>query len=497
MGGGFASFRQNCAAQIPASFWRDIFKMAMWNYVVTAHKPSNVNLCVTGNFTAPNEQNLIVAKCNRLVIYKLTADGLHPVMDTPIYGRIANIELFRMNGAEKDFLFLSTERFKFCVLEYDMISGELITKAMGDVSDRIGNRVDSGQITRIDPERRMIGLHIYDGFFKVIPFDTKGALKEAFNIRLEELQVLDLQFLYGCTVPTILVLYQDPKEMRHLKTYEINFRDRDFQQGPWQQSGVEMGATLIIPVPMPLGGAVLVGEQTLTYLNGDKGETKTIPMSPTVIRAFGKIDDNGSRYLLGDHFGRLYVLVLEHDGTKVLGLKLDLLGETSCASCLAYLDSGVVFVGSCFGDSQLIRLHPDKDESGSNIEILETFPNLGPIQDMCVVDLERQGQGQVITCSGTLKDGSLRIVRNGIGIHEHASVDLPGIKGLWSLRESIDSKFDRYLVQSFIGETRVLALAEEELMEVEIEGFDHGVQSLFCCNSVGDGLIQVGFYQIT
>ena len=318
----------------------------MWNYVVTAHKPSNVNLCVTGNFTSPNEQNLIVAKCNRLVIYKLTADGLQPVMDTPIYGRIANLELYRINGAEKDLLFLTSERWKFCVLEYDSSSGELLTRAMGDVSDRIGKAVDSGQIAHIDPERRLIGLHIYDGFFKVIPIDPKGSLKEAFNIRLEELQVIDLQFLYGCAVPTILLLYQDPKEMRHLKTYEVSIKDKDFQPGPWQQTGVEMGATLIIPVPMPLGGAVLVGEQTLTYLNGDKGETKTIPMSPTVIRAWGKIDDNGSRYLLGDHFGRLYVLVLEHDGSKVLGLKLDLLGETSCAQCISYLDSCVIFVGS-------------------------------------------------------------------------------------------------------------------------------------------------------
>jgi len=27
---------------------------------------------------------------------------------------------------------------------------------------------------------------------------------------------------------------------------------------------------------------------------------------------------------------------------------------------------------------------------------METFTNLGPIVDMCVVDLERQGQGQVM-----------------------------------------------------------------------------------------------------
>jgi DNA damage-binding protein 1 len=30
----------------------------------------------------------------------------------------------------------------------------------------------------------MIGLHLYDGLFKVIPFDQRNQLKEAFNIRL-------------------------------------------------------------------------------------------------------------------------------------------------------------------------------------------------------------------------------------------------------------------------------------------------------------------------
>ena len=37
------------------------------------------------------------------------------------------------------------------------------------------------------------------------------------------------------------------------------------------------------------------------------------------------------------------------------GLQLETLGRTPQPSCLAYLDSGVVFVGSALGDSQLVR----------------------------------------------------------------------------------------------------------------------------------------------
>jgi hypothetical protein len=37
--------------------------------------------------------------------------------------------------------------------------------------------------------------------------------------------------------------------------------------------------------------------------------------------------------------------------------------------------------------------------------------------DFCIVDLDRQGQGSH-ACSWAFKDGSLWVVRNGIGINE-------------------------------------------------------------------------------
>ena len=46
-------------------------------------------------------------------------------------------------------------------------AGELVTKANGDASDKVGRPVDDGQIGIIDPSHRMIGLHMYEGLFKV------------------------------------------------------------------------------------------------------------------------------------------------------------------------------------------------------------------------------------------------------------------------------------------------------------------------------------------
>ncbi|KAM0950707.1 putative transcription factor WD40-like family [Dioscorea sansibarensis] len=464
--------------------------MSVWNYVVTAHKPTNVTHSCVGNFTGPQELNLIIAKCTRIEIHLLTAQGLQPMLDVPIYGRIATLQLFRPHGEAQDFLFIATERYKFCVLHWDGESSELVTRAMGDVSDRIGRPTDNGQIGIIDPDCRLIGLHLYDGLFKVIPFDNKGQLKEAFNIRLEELQVLDIKFLYGCSKPTIVVLYQDNKDARHVKTYEVALKDKDFVEGPWLQNNLDNGAGLLIPVPMPLGGVIIIGEDTIVYCSSSV--FKAVPTKPSITRAYGRVDSDGSRYLLSDNSGMLYLLVITHEKERVTGLKIEELGETSVASTISYLDNGVVYVGSSYGDSQLIKLNTQPDAKGSYVEVCERYVNLGPIVDFCVVDLERQGQGQVVTCSGAYKDGSLRIVRNGIGINEQASVELQGIKGLWSLRCSTSDVYDTFLVVSFINETRVLAMnMEDELEETEIEGFYAQAQTLFCQNAINDQLVQV------
>uniref|UniRef100_A0A4X2K4G4 Damage specific DNA binding protein 1 n=1 Tax=Vombatus ursinus TaxID=29139 RepID=A0A4X2K4G4_VOMUR len=469
-----------------------------YNYVVTAQKPTAVNGCVTGHFTSAEDLNLLIAKNTRLEIYVVTAEGLRPVKEVGMYGKIAVMELFRPKGESKDLLFILTAKYNACILEYKQ-SGEsidIITRAHGNVQDRIGRPSETGIIGIIDPECRMIGLRLYDGLFKVIPLDRDNKELKAFNIRLEELQVIDVKFLYGCQAPTICFVYQDPQG-RHVKTYEVSLREKEFNKGPWKQENVEAEASMVIAVPEPFGGAIIIGQESITYHNGDK----YLAIAPPIIKqstivCHNRVDPNGSRYLLGDMEGRLFMLLLEKeeqmDGTVTLkDLRVELLGETSIAECLTYLDNGVVFVGSRLGDSQLVKLNVDSNEQGSYVVAMETFTNLGPIVDMCVVDLERQGQGQLVTCSGAFKEGSLRIIRNGIGIHEHASIDLPGIKGLWPLRSDSSRETDDTLVLSFVGQTRVLMLNGEEVEETELTGFVDDQQTFFCGNVAHQQLIQI------
>lgn len=119
-----------------------------------------------------------------------------------------------------------------------------------------------------------------------------------------------------------------------------------------------------------------------------------------------------------------------------------------------------------------------------------------------------------MTCSGGYKDGSLRVLKSGVGfveqvrvprlflylIRNQASVGIQGIKNLWNILLPSSNTYQSYLVQSYTWETRALTLGvveegqiEEvsEMAEVEIGGFDHASSTLFCGNLAGNLVVQV------
>ena len=463
------------------------------------------------------------SKVTRLEVYEVTNEGLEPILDVPLYGRIAGLEKFRPTSDGLDLIFVSTERNKFCVLGIDPDRKVVVTKSNGDLRDRVGPPADFGQLVFIDPESRMIGLHLYRGMLKVIPVNPKtGALQDAINLKLEELHVIDIKFLQGAN-PIVAVLYQDQREMRHVKTYEISVATKEMLEGSWSRPNVEVGASLLVPLPLPLGGVLLLAERSITYFNGDK--SKSLAIKPMLIRAYAQLGPE--RLLFADHTGRLWLLLLSlsPDGKTLADFKLELLGEASTASALAYLDNNVLFLGSSFGDSQLIRLCPERDPStGDYLQLLENYTNIGPIVDMTTVDIDRIDSSesapqhmretlalqnssvggptaynlfnastmptpasthtQLVTCSGTFKDGSLRVIRNGIGISEHAQLDLEGILRIFALpfgeapavssSMAVDASVplppEKLLFLSYVSETRLLKISGEELEEIVIPG---------------------------
>lgn len=472
------------------------------NYSVTAHKSSAVHFAVTGSFTGPDDLNLILGKNTRFEIFTISSEGLRPIKEVNVYGRIAVLKLFKPAGEKKDLLFLLTERYNACILEYAETENgvEIVTKSSGILTDPVGRPPETGVLGFIDPSCKYIGLRLYEGVLKFLPYDSTSKELRPFNVRIEELTVIDAQFLHGFSTPTLAIIYQDSSG-RHFKTYEISVRDKEAKSAKWHVDNIDAEATLIVAVPPPLCGALVIGQESAMYHNGTDMTTLIPPsmIKHNVVTCVTNVDKD--RYLIGDMAGRLFMLHIDteemmDENVSVKKLHIELLGEVSIPECLSYLDNGVVFVGSRLGDSQLIRLETtlvsgEGDSMSSYITVLDTYTNLGPIVDMCVVDLERQGQGQLVTCSGAYKEGSLRIIRNGIGIQEHASIDLPGIKGLWPLKLLTNGKKYDTLILSFVGHSRILCFNGDEIEESEFGGFDDDQQTLLAANVAGDQVIQV------
>eukprot|EP00597_Dinobryon_sp_UTEXLB2267_P016468 CAMPEP_0201093814 /NCGR_PEP_ID=MMETSP0812-20130820/2244_1 /ASSEMBLY_ACC=CAM_ASM_000668 /TAXON_ID=98059 /ORGANISM="Dinobryon sp., Strain UTEXLB2267" /LENGTH=1238 /DNA_ID=CAMNT_0047346135 /DNA_START=28 /DNA_END=3744 /DNA_ORIENTATION=+ len=467
-----------------------------YSYIVTAQKPTAVNYSMVCNFTGSDDeesQDLIVFKGNCIEVFNLKNDKLQVFESLPLTGMVRSTGYYRPHAQKRDVLLVLTEGEYYCVLSYDTTLKKIVSKAIGNVKDKVLREIETGQKVVIDPDDRLVGMLLYDGQLKVIPIEANG-LRDPFNLSLDETKIIDLKFLYGCMRPTLCMLFEDTKRQRFIRTLTIDTRELEFIPGPWSQQAVDCGANMIIPVPLPLGGVIVIASTTLSYYAGTSEMVYCVEVQYTQTLCFARINREGTRYLLGDCRGVLIVLVLTVDVQqpgKVSGIIIDYLGVTSAPETISYLGDGFVFIGSVFGDNQLIKLLDEKNDQGSSFEVVEVFPNIGPIVDMCLVESNRGGQGQLVTCSGAYKDGSLRIVRNGIGLHEQASLDVSGIKGIWSIRASSSSLFDKFLIQSFIGESRILAMEADELSEIEMEGFEGLLSSLFCGNMLHDSFVQV------
>ena len=117
---------------------------------------------------------------------------------------------------------------------------------------------------------------------------------------------------------------------------------------------MEREAASLIPVPEPYGGCLIIGAESIVYHNGLYYRAIAPPtMQQSTIYGYCKIDKDGSRYLLGDMAGHLYMLLLiKEDSASKMGssssssssaqaaaapmikdLKLELLGKTVVLLC--------------------------------------------------------------------------------------------------------------------------------------------------------------------
>ncbi|KAF3929640.1 hypothetical protein ABW20_dc0107312 [Dactylellina cionopaga] len=461
-----------------------------------------------------------LGKSNRIEIYDLVPEGLEQVTHFSVYGRVTALLSLRPQQSRLDHLFIGTDRYEYFTVSWDPTTGNIQNERKAqDVTDRFQRAAHSGHLYLADPEGRLLGLYLYEGIFTAIPIkrQTKGRgrhtqipeneigdLDEPCPIRMNELRIITMAFLYGTAIPVVAVLYKDSKNAVHITTYEVNLtkkavKDPEFTQWNIKSNNLDHGAKILIPVPDPIGGVLVIGEQMVYYFHPDRAMPMKKPLyEPANFTSYGKIDSQ--RYLLSDETGHLYLLLLVIETDKLVNMKIENLGEACQARVIVYLDNGYTFLGSHFGDSLLVKI----SAGNPRIDIAHSLTNLAPISDFIVLGSEvggeeihqySAGQTMILTCSGGFFDGGLRSVRSGVGIQDIGELgEMVGVQNMWSLKKSLSSNsFDDTLLFSFAHETRAFSFGDEgEVEELDTFGnFALDTTTLVAGNVGTERLVQV------
>lgn len=498
-------------------------------YLAPIHRPSSVRHALKLSFLDANTDDLVVAKANRLEIYSPNPqqpDQLVLQASKALYGKVTLLQKLRPASSQTDHLFVGTDRYHYFTVSWDAQSKELVTwKKYHDIAEKTARDSQTGDRVHIDPTNRFLTLECYEGVINVLPIahagkgkrraadNAIGELGDPIPVRIPELFVKSSCFVHKRQAgtkqvnPEFAVLWEDTSYGKvRLKIRELEYQpslrpqeelgSAEFENAREVEDEVELGASHLIPLPAPMYGLLVVGETRISYV--DEWKFRIQDEQPldeaTIFVAWCAVDDQ--RYVLADDYGKLYLLFVQQNPEgEYAGHRIDVLGETSRASTLVYLDGGRIFVGSHQGDSQVIQV------SEKSLEVVQTFANIAPILDFTVMDMGNRssdapvnefssGQARIVTGSGAFKDGSLRSLRSGVGLEDLGSIGEMGepVSSIFSLRSSASAELDDTLVVSFVANTRVFSFsADGEVEEVEqFRGFSLNESTLYA-SSLPDG----------
>jgi DNA damage-binding protein 1 len=504
-------------------------------YLAPIHRPTSTRHAIKLAFTSSDGEDLIIAKANRLEIWSPSAtlpDQLEHHHTRTIYGKITLLHKLRPAKSSTDHLFVGTDRYHYFTLSWDAETQQLRTeKAFNDVAEKSARDSQTGDRVHVDPTSRFLTLECYEGVVNVLPIAHAGKgkrkaadheigeLGDPIPVRIPELFVKGTCFLHkrqaGAKLasPELAILWEDTGTQKmKIKVRELEYTPSlrpqeepgtaELEKGKGVQGEVELGASHLIPLPPPMYGMLVVGETRISYVDEwDYSVRAEEPLEEaTVFVAWCAVDDQ--RYVLADDYGRLYLLLVRQNADgEYAGHRIDVLGETSRASTLVYLDGGRVFVGSHQGDSQIIQI------SERSLEVVQTFDNVAPILDFTVMDMGNRssdapvnefssGQARIVTGSGAFKDGSLRSVRSGVGLEDVGAIGDMGapVSGIFSLRSAGRVEMDDTLVVSFVSHTRVFLFSPDgEVEEVEdsFRGFRLDESTLYAYSLPDGRAVQV------
>jgi Mono-functional DNA-alkylating methyl methanesulfonate N-term/CPSF A subunit region len=470
-----------------------------YSYIASSQHATGVNHALVGSFTAISDTNLILGKTNRIEIQKVVADGLVPVCDIPINGRISTMQLLKRTKLnESDILIFTTDRYQFAAIEYKESSGDsassCITIGSGDLSERLARPINGSPICVVDPFYRFILYYFFEGIVHIVPFTNMNFSEKLYKIRIDEVDIVDLCLipnnkssisLSSSTNPTLLILNEKNTSME-VNSYTVNIPDKTLEKDENEKVVVSQEIQKLIPVPNSrINGVLMFGRGVCAFqafplsrtLSQQQLEPSSLPfvsLSPFNAPFLASWVDSNACFCIDKNGCLTYLSLLTREARPegqskpgkeiVYELRSHQVGFFNPPSALVKVSETCLFLGSTRSDSQLLQVSTGETPSAS---VLKTVQSLGPLMDLAVTELDRKGQSQVLALSGCGSAGSLRVVRSGAAVIEQASLDIVGIADLWTLKTQFANPLHSLLAFSTTNETRFLSLEAEEIEEVD------------------------------
>jgi splicing factor 3B subunit 3 len=285
-------------------------------------------------------------------------------------------------------------------------------------------------------------------------------------------------------------------------------------------------------------GVLICGENWVSYKNQGHPEVRTalprrvdMPMQRGLLITSATVHKQKGLFffILQSELGDLYKVTLalnETNRNKVQDVIITVFDSINSATSLCITKTGMMFVGSEFGNHYLLQFQnlgddenavvahsvPDEineelgDDSISasrvalsfqpsaklkNLAVTDEIESLACITDMLIEDLAREGTPQIYSLCGRGNRSTLRVLRHGISVTEMAISELPGRpNAVWTVKDEIENENDKYIVVSFNNATLVLSIGEN-VEEVTDTGFLASVPTIEVVLLADNALLQV------
>ncbi|KAN0060282.1 pre-mRNA-splicing factor rse1 [Thecaphora frezii] len=363
-------------------------------YNLTLQPPSNVTASVVGQFSGTRQQEIVLARSNRIELLRPdTQTGkVATVLTQEAFGVVRSLASFRLTGGSKDYLIIGSDSGRIVIFEYQPKTNTF-DRLHQETFGRSGSRrIVPGQYLATDPKGRAVMIGAMEKAKLVYILNRDAAANLTISSPLEAHKPSGIiHSIVGVDVgfenPLFASLEVDYSEADHdptgkafeeagkaLTYYELDLGLNHVVR-KWSEP-VDPRSNLLIQVPGGYNqnlekwdgpsGVLVCSEDYITYKHqGQEDHRVPIPrrLNPLqrdserrgtlIVASVLHKMKNAFFFLVQTEDGDLFKITMEHDEEEIRSLRIKYFDTVPVATGLCILRAGFLFVASEFGSQHL------------------------------------------------------------------------------------------------------------------------------------------------